>query len=159
AEDELFQAYFGGNGVNSVTGVPDKITDENDSSRMYLGLCNVCDGNVIAYTLIATTDIYYCDISFDEVATDALCGNVTVNDCKIRGGKSQLTLILTCLQMTHATSGTDDVTYGCPDDQALSDSTTLTTSTALSPRSTPTPSAEWISCRWPSVFIMHYASP
>uniref|UniRef100_A0A0W0FW62 Neutral protease 2 n=1 Tax=Moniliophthora roreri TaxID=221103 RepID=A0A0W0FW62_MONRR len=117
AEDELFQAYFGGNDVSSVTGVLDKVTNEDDSSRTLscVDEHDVCDGNVIAYTLVATTDIYYCDIFFDEVATDALCGSVTVNDRKIRGGT-------TLHEASPGSHDTDDVIYGCPDDQALSDS-------------------------------------
>lgn len=75
---------------------------------------SVCDGNVIAYTLTSTTDIYFCDI-FDEVETTELCGSVTVADRSICGG--------TVLhEMTRALSGTADVTYGCDADKDLSDS-------------------------------------
>ncbi|KAK7037401.1 hypothetical protein VNI00_011151 [Paramarasmius palmivorus] len=126
ASDELFQAYFGSNSVSDVTGVLDKVANENvtaaERTEFTLLSCvdeqNVCDGNVIAYTLISTTDIYYCDIFFDEVATDSLCSGTTVNARNIRGGT-------TLHEMTHATSGTDDVTYGCPADQELSDSQKL----------------------------------
>jgi deuterolysin len=78
----------------------------------------VCDGNVIAYTVIATTDIYYCDIFFDEVPSTELCGGTTVANRNVRGGT-------TLHELTHATSGTDDITYGCAADQALSASQQL----------------------------------
>ncbi|KAI3598455.1 deuterolysin m35 metalloprotease [Moniliophthora roreri] len=115
--DSLFTAYFGGNSVSAVTGILDRVADENDSSRTLSCTDDfgVCDGNVIAYTLISTTNIYYCDIFFNEVDTQSLCGGTTVNARNVRGGT-------TLHEMTHATSNTDDITYGCPADQALSDS-------------------------------------
>ncbi|KAK7037416.1 hypothetical protein VNI00_011166 [Paramarasmius palmivorus] len=117
ASDSLFTAYFGGNSASAVTTILDRVADENDSGRTLscTDEFNVCDGNVIAYTLIATTDIYYCDIFFDEQPSTALCSGTTVNSRNIRGGT-------TLHEMTHATSDTDDITYGCPQDQSLSDS-------------------------------------
>lgn len=96
---------------------------------------NVCSGGVIAYTVIATTNvskrvfinshltdnfvqIYYCSIFFNEVATGSLCSGTSVASRNIRGGT-------TLHELTHALSGTDDVTYGCAADQALSDSNKL----------------------------------
>ncbi|KAF9266077.1 zincin [Marasmius fiardii PR-910] len=73
-----------------------------------------CDGNVIAYTVISTTDIYYCDIFFDEVDSEELCnGDTTPAARNIRGGT-------TLHELTHALANTDDITYGCNNDKALS---------------------------------------
>jgi len=76
---------------------------------------DACDGGVIAYTLIATTNIYFCDIFYDEVETTELCSGTSVADRNIRGGT-------TLHELTHATSNTEDVGYGCDADQELSDS-------------------------------------
>ncbi|KIY66958.1 zincin [Cylindrobasidium torrendii FP15055 ss-10] len=115
SDSDLFNSYYSSNSASDVTAIFDAVANEDDSSRTLS--CedsqNACDGNVIAYTLISTTDIYFCDIFFDEVETTELCGDVTVADRKIRGGT-------TLHEMTHATSETDDVTYGCDADQALS---------------------------------------
>lgn len=74
-----------------------------------------CGNGVIAYTVIATTNIYYCSIFFNEVAHSRLCSGTSVASRNVRGGT-------TLHEITHAVSGTDDVTYGCAADQALSDS-------------------------------------
>ncbi|KAJ3498345.1 hypothetical protein NLJ89_g10230 [Agrocybe chaxingu] len=74
----------------------------------------VCTGGVIAYTVIATTNIYYCNIFFNEVATSNLCSGTTVASRNVRGGT-------TLHELTHAVADTDDVTYGCAADQRLSD--------------------------------------
>ncbi|KIY71347.1 zincin [Cylindrobasidium torrendii FP15055 ss-10] len=115
ASDSLFSSYFSSNSVSSVTGILDAVSGENDSSRTLscVDEYDVCDGNVIAYTLIATTDIYFCDIFFDEVDTPSLCTGTTVASRNIRGGT-------TLHELTHAVADTDDVTYGCAADQALS---------------------------------------
>jgi deuterolysin len=74
-----------------------------------------CGGGVIAYTVTDTTNIYYCSIFFNEVAHSRLCSGTTVASRNVRGGT-------TLHEITHAISNTDDVTYGCAADQALSDS-------------------------------------
>lgn len=74
-----------------------------------------CGNGVIAYTVIATTNIYYCSIFFNEVAHSRLCSGTSVASRNVRGGT-------TLHEITHAVSSTDDVTYGCAADQALSDS-------------------------------------
>ncbi|KAF9030873.1 zincin [Hymenopellis radicata] len=116
ASDSVYTAYFGASSTSKVTGIIDAVADENDSSRTLS--CtddyNVCDGNVIAYTLISTTDIYFCDIFFDEVPSTSLCSGTTVASRNIRGGT-------TLHELTHAVADTDDITYGCAADQALSD--------------------------------------
>lgn len=55
----------------------------------------------------------FCDIFYEEVETKELCGSVTVNDRKIRGGT-------TLHELTHAVAGTEDVGYGCEDNMKLS---------------------------------------
>ncbi|TRM67310.1 hypothetical protein BD626DRAFT_387284, partial [Schizophyllum amplum] len=37
-----------------------------------------CSNGVIAYTIISTTNIYFCNISFDEVEMTELCLGTTV---------------------------------------------------------------------------------
>ncbi|TFK98059.1 Metalloprotease [Pterulicium gracile] len=112
----LYDDYFSSNSQSTVGGNFDSVIGENSSSR---GLyCtdphDVCTGGVIAYMLIATTEIYFCDIFFDEVAHPQLCsGGTTVESRNIRGGT-------TLHELTHAVSGTDDINYGCPGNQALS---------------------------------------
>ncbi|KZV83528.1 zincin [Exidia glandulosa HHB12029] len=73
----------------------------------------VCNGNVIAYTVTATTNIYYCSIFYNEVPSTSLCSGTTVASRNVRGGT-------TLHELTHATSGTTDVGYGCSYDQGLS---------------------------------------
>ncbi|KAK7028941.1 hypothetical protein VNI00_014781 [Paramarasmius palmivorus] len=120
ASDDLFTAYFGSNSASAVLDVVNGVRNENDSGRVLSceDELDVCDGNVIAYTVIATTDIYYCNIFFDEVDNQALCGGTTVNSRNIRGGT-------TLHELTHAVSDTDDVNYGCPTNQQLSTSQKL----------------------------------
>ncbi|KAL1746268.1 Deuterolysin metalloprotease family-domain-containing protein [Schizophyllum fasciatum] len=118
--DSLFTAYYGSNSPSSVSSKFSAVASESDSSRTLN--CSdpygVCDGNVIAYTVIATTDIYFCDIFYDEEPSENLCTGTTVAARNIRGGT-------TLHELTHAVADTDDVTYGCSADQALSDSQSL----------------------------------
>jgi deuterolysin len=118
--NSLYTAYWGTNSASTVAGRFTAVANENTSSRTLS--CSdpygVCDGNVIAYTLIATTNIYFCSIFYNEVTTSRLCSGTTVASRNIRGG--------TVLhESTHAISGTDDVTYGCSADQALSNANKL----------------------------------
>ncbi|TRM67412.1 Deuterolysin metalloprotease family-domain-containing protein [Schizophyllum amplum] len=115
--DSLFTAYYGGSSTSTVSSKFSAVASESDSSRTLncSDPYDVCDGNVIAYTVIATTDIYFCDIFYDEVETSSLCTGTTVASRSIRGGT-------TLHELTHAVADTDDITYGCSADQALSDS-------------------------------------
>jgi deuterolysin len=45
-----------------------------------------CSGGVIAYTVIATTNIYFCNIFFNEVPSTSLCSGTTVASRNVRGG-------------------------------------------------------------------------
>ncbi|KAF6748969.1 Metalloprotease [Ephemerocybe angulata] len=116
ASDTLYTSYWGANDVSSVTSVLDAVAGESSSSRTLscTDALNACSGGVIAYTATSTTNVYFCDIFFDEVATTELCSGTTVAARNIRGGT-------TLHELTHALSGTDDVTYGCSADQALTD--------------------------------------
>ncbi|RXW23119.1 hypothetical protein EST38_g2728 [Candolleomyces aberdarensis] len=117
ASDSLYRAYWGANPTSRVISVLNGVANENSNSRTLN--CNdpygACSGGVIAYTVIATTNIYYCNIFFNEVPSTSLCSGTTVASRNVRGGT-------TLHEITHAVSGTDDVTYGCAADQALSDS-------------------------------------
>ncbi|TFK52058.1 Metalloprotease [Heliocybe sulcata] len=115
--DDLFTSYFGTTSTGSVIDVLDNVANEDDSSRTLN--CDdpydACEQGVIAYTLIATTNIYFCDIFYDEVPQSNLCSGTSVADRDIRGG--------TVLhELTHATSDTEDVGYGCSSDQSLASS-------------------------------------
>ncbi|KAK0443943.1 Deuterolysin metalloprotease family-domain-containing protein [Desarmillaria tabescens] len=119
ASDSLYRSYFGSTATSTVIRVLNAVASESSSSRTLscTDAYNVCDGNVIAYTVISTTDIYFCDIFFDEVPSTSLCSGTTVAARNVRGGTT-----LHELQLTHAVADTDDITYGCSADQALSDS-------------------------------------
>ncbi|KAH6902838.1 Metalloprotease [Coprinopsis sp. MPI-PUGE-AT-0042] len=114
--DSLYQAYWSSNTASRISGVFNAVANENSSSRTLdcTDPYGVCSGGVIAYTVIATTNIYFCSIFFSEVSLSALCsGSTTVAARNLRGGT-------TLHELTHAVSGTDDVTYGCAADQRLS---------------------------------------
>ncbi|KAF8165905.1 Metalloprotease [Crassisporium funariophilum] len=116
ATDTLYKAYFGATATSRVTSILNAVANENSSSRTLscVDTYGACSSGVIAYTVIATTNIYFCSIFFNEVATSSLCSGTTVASRNVRGGT-------TLHELTHAVSDTDDVTYGCAADQALSD--------------------------------------
>ncbi|KAI4525368.1 zincin [Schizophyllum commune Loenen D] len=117
ASDSLYRAYYGSTSTTSVRSVFTNVANENSSSRTLscTDTYGACTSGVIAYTVIATTNVYFCPIFFQEVPSTYLCtGQTSVASRNVRGG--------TVLhELTHATSGTDDITYGCSADQALSD--------------------------------------
>ncbi|PVF95094.1 zincin [Serendipita vermifera] len=117
ASDSLFKAYFGSQSTSKPLSVFNAVASENSSSRTLS--CSdpysVCGNGVIAYTLTATTNIYYCSIFYNEVTTSRLCSGTTVASRNIRGGT-------TLHELTHALSGTTDVGYGCSYDQQLAQS-------------------------------------
>ncbi|TRM67381.1 Deuterolysin metalloprotease family-domain-containing protein [Schizophyllum amplum] len=117
SDSDLLTSYFGSNSASDVADVFDAVAGENDSSRTLNcnDEANACSDGVIAYTIISTTNIYFCDIFFDEVETTELCSGTTVAERNIRGGT-------TLHELTHALSDTEDVGYGCQADQQLSDS-------------------------------------
>ncbi|TFK49725.1 Metalloprotease [Heliocybe sulcata] len=115
--DSLFRSYFGSTSTSTVHTVLNRVATESSSSRTLN--CNdaysACSSGVIAYTVIATTNIYFCSIFYNEVTTSRLCSGTTVAARNIRGG--------TVLhELTHATSDTTDVGYGCSYDQNLGSS-------------------------------------
>ena len=57
----------------------------------------------------------FCSIFYNEVTTSRLCSGTSVASRNIRGGT-------TLHELTHATSGTSDVGYGCSYDQNLGQS-------------------------------------
>ncbi|KAL1747525.1 hypothetical protein HDZ31DRAFT_31672 [Schizophyllum fasciatum] len=102
---------------DSLAPAADMLKTKNSSSRTLscTDTYGACSNGVIAYTVIATTNVYFCPIFFQEVPQTYLCtGQTSVASRNVRGG--------TVLhELTHATSGTDDITYGCSADQQLSD--------------------------------------
>ncbi|KAF8064029.1 Metalloprotease [Lyophyllum atratum] len=117
AADTLYKAYFGASSTSSVTSILNAVANENSGSRTLscVDSLGACSSGVIAYTATSTTNIYFCSIFFNEVATSSLCSGTTVASRNVRGGT-------TLHELTHAVGNTDDVTYGCSADQNLSDS-------------------------------------
>ncbi|KAI0773565.1 Metalloprotease [Fomes fomentarius] len=114
--DSLFTSYFGTGSTTTVRNVFTAVANENSSSRTLncADPYSVCGNGVIAYTAITSTssNIYYCSIFYNEVASSRLCSGTTVASRNIRGGT-------TLHELTHAVSGTTDVGYGCAFDQNL----------------------------------------
>ncbi|KAF9004354.1 Deuterolysin metalloprotease family-domain-containing protein [Cyathus striatus] len=117
SSDTLYKSYFGSTATSKVTTILNAVANESSSSRTLscIDSYSACSSGVIAYTVISTTNIYFCSIFFNEVATANLCSGTTVASRNVRGGT-------TLHELTHAVGDTDDVTYGCSADQALSDS-------------------------------------
>ncbi|TFK95255.1 hypothetical protein BDV98DRAFT_537863 [Pterulicium gracile] len=111
----LYSAYFGTNSATTVRSRFTAIANENSSSRTLN--CSdpygACSGGVIAYMLIATTNIYFCSPFWSNVAHPRLCSGTTVAQRNIRGGT-------TLHELSHAVASTTDVTYGCSANQGLS---------------------------------------
>ncbi|KAJ7063892.1 Metalloprotease [Mycena amicta] len=120
ASDSLYKAYFGATATSRVTSVLNAVSSESSSSRTLscVDSFGACSSGVIAYTVISTTNIYFCSIFFNEVATTNLCSGTTVASRNVRGGT-------TLHELTHAVADTDDVIYGCASDQALSDANSI----------------------------------
>ncbi|TFK43984.1 Deuterolysin metalloprotease family-domain-containing protein [Crucibulum laeve] len=116
ASDSLYRSYFGATATSRVTSILNAVANENSSSRTLscTDTYGACSSGVIAYTVISTTNIYFCSIFFNEVATSSLCSGTTVASRNARGGT-------TLHELTHAVGGTDDIAYGCSTDQGLSD--------------------------------------
>ncbi|KAI0092870.1 Metalloprotease [Irpex rosettiformis] len=115
--NSLFKSYFGSTSTSTVRNVLNNVANENSSSRTLN--CSdpygACTSGVIAYTVISTTNVYFCSLFYSEVTTSKLCSGTSVASRNIRGG--------TVLhELTHATSGTVDVGYGCSYDQSLGSS-------------------------------------
>ncbi|KAF9441014.1 zincin [Macrolepiota fuliginosa MF-IS2] len=117
ASDSLYRSYFGSNSISRVTSILNAVAGENSGSRTLscVDSLGACSSGVIAYTVISTTNIYYCSIFFNEVPTANLCSGTSVASRNARGGT-------TLHEMTHAVGGTDDIIYGCSSDMGLSDS-------------------------------------
>jgi deuterolysin len=125
AADTLYKAYFKDNAVATIKKRFDDVANENVATRTLncadpYDQCK--DGQTIAYTVIRDSNIYFCDIFYDEVATNELCHGTTVDERNIRGGTS-------LHEMVHANSVANsaprsnwvvDIGYGCPYDQSLS---------------------------------------
>lgn len=120
AGDSVYKAYFGANPTSSVVSKFNAVAGDDSNSRTLS--CsdpyNVCDGGVVAYAVVPTPNIYYCSIFYNTLPSNSLCNGGRVNDRNVRGA-------ITLHELTHATADTDDVNYGCPGNQALSDSNKL----------------------------------
>ncbi|KAJ6511641.1 Metalloprotease [Mycena vulgaris] len=118
--DTLYKAYWGATASSRVTSVLNAVANENSGSRTLscVDSFGACSSGVIAYTVISTTNIYFCSLFFNEVATTNLCSGTTVASRNIRGGT-------TLHELTHAVGNTDDIIYGCASDQSLSDANSI----------------------------------
>jgi deuterolysin len=121
----LFQAYWKSNSPASIQKRFDDVANENVAGRTLncadiTGDCS--SGRTIAYTIIRTSNIYFCDIFYREVDTRSLCAGTTVNSRNIRGGTTLHEMIHANSVANNAPSGNwvRDVGYGCPFDQSLS---------------------------------------
>ncbi|KAJ7882117.1 Metalloprotease [Mycena leptocephala] len=120
ASDSLYAAYWGATATSRVTSVLNAVASESSTSRTLscVDSFGACSSGVIAYTVISTTNIYFCSIFFNEVASTNLCSGTSVASRSVRGGT-------TLHELTHAVGNTDDVIYGCASDQALSDANAI----------------------------------
>uniref|UniRef100_A0A8H7XZZ9 deuterolysin n=1 Tax=Psilocybe cubensis TaxID=181762 RepID=A0A8H7XZZ9_PSICU len=116
ANDTLYTSYFGATPVTEVVTTLDAVAAE-DSTNRTLSCVDTYDActtsGLVAYTVIATTDIYLCPIFFDQVPSNDLCTgqtNVTARNA-----------INTAFKLTHAVGNTVDIAYGCDADQELTD--------------------------------------
>ncbi|KAF8067648.1 hypothetical protein FPV67DRAFT_1780705 [Lyophyllum atratum] len=115
-----YNSYFGGNSQDDIWYRHDIIAGDLASSGTRIIGCTdpagICGGSggVIAYTLVGTSngqivssDIYTCDIFFTVVKpTPSVCTDGFDSTISSRGG-----VILH--ELSHATSGTSDLGYGC----------------------------------------------
>ncbi|KAJ7091931.1 hypothetical protein B0H15DRAFT_948128 [Mycena belliarum] len=116
-----YSTYFGGNNQDDIWFGMDKIAGDLASSGTRSIFCsgdpaNLCGANsgVIAYTLLITqngniigSDIYLCDFFFNSVGTTpSVCQNGYDSTTSSRGG-------VVLHELSHATSGTNDIAYGC----------------------------------------------
>ncbi|KAK1222803.1 hypothetical protein PQX77_014330 [Marasmius sp. AFHP31] len=114
--NSLYTSYFKTNPTTTIRNVFTSVANENTSSRTMdcRDTYSACRSGVIAYAVVATTNIYFCPIFFNQVPQTRLCGGGTsVAARNLRGG----TMLH---EMTHAVAGTDDVVYGCAADRGLS---------------------------------------
>ncbi|CAG8728837.1 11410_t:CDS:2, partial [Acaulospora colombiana] len=104
ADDPLFVAYFGAQNISRPLSVFQAIESENDPERTLncSDPYDVCWLNVIAYTVLSTTNIYYCSIFYNEVAPNSLCEGADVAARNLRGGT-------TLHELTHAVANTTDI--------------------------------------------------
>ncbi|KAF5352307.1 hypothetical protein D9758_011964 [Tetrapyrgos nigripes] len=113
--DSLFTSYYKTTSTTTVRNVFTNVANENSSTRT-LGCADTlgaCTSGVIAYTIVSNTNMVVCSIFFNEVADSNLCRGTSVASRNARGG----TILH---ELTHATSGTSDIIYGCSSDQGLS---------------------------------------
>ncbi|KAF7315833.1 Neutral protease 2 [Mycena indigotica] len=124
-----FNTYFGGNNQNDIWYNMDRIAGDLSSISGDRTInCNndpaaLCGGNggVIAYTIVVTSggkivgsNIYTCEIFYTLVQpTPSVCTNGFDSTTSSRGG-----VILH--ELSHATSGSADIIYGCSNTAQLS---------------------------------------
>uniref|UniRef100_A0A0W0FLS9 Methionine aminopeptidase n=1 Tax=Moniliophthora roreri TaxID=221103 RepID=A0A0W0FLS9_MONRR len=150
ASDSLFQAYYKTNSASSIANVFNAVASESGSRPLSCSdPYGVCTGGVIAYTVISTTNIYFCSIFYNEVTTSRLCSGTTVELFSM----SLLTLSLALMILP-------TVALLISPSLPQTSGPTLTTTIASPPKSTPALSAnaewaeKWLSSRRFTVVII-----
>ncbi|KZV99432.1 zincin [Exidia glandulosa HHB12029] len=112
--DALFGAYFKESNPGDIINVFNNVYNEAAFGNRALscsdpdGIC--ASGDVIAYTHIPNGDVFFCGGFFSMVSSTDICAGADHRN--IRGA-------VTLHELTHATSGTTDIGYGCDFDQSL----------------------------------------
>ncbi|KAJ7890921.1 hypothetical protein B0H14DRAFT_2561042 [Mycena olivaceomarginata] len=110
------RAYWGATPTLHITSVLNVITSESSTSRILscIDTLGACSSGVIAYTVISTTNIYFCTLFFNEVTTSRLCSGTMVASRNIQWwcdlARERLVDFFP-IQMTHAVAGTDDQAF------------------------------------------------
>ncbi|KAI0637533.1 hypothetical protein C8Q77DRAFT_373159 [Trametes polyzona] len=113
-----YNTYFGAgfDSLDRVRKVFENIANEDNPERTLN--CDdphrACDGDVVAYTTIPETNIYFCDIFFNEQPPGAIC-DIPVD------GDDKLAVETMLHELAHATSNINDLTYGCEFDRDLAE--------------------------------------
>ncbi|KAK0430154.1 Metalloprotease [Desarmillaria tabescens] len=112
--NSLYNSYFGTSPTSTVRAVFDRVANESSNTRTMdctdpISACQT--QGIAAYTALLIGNIFFCNLFFTLASTPRLCSG-TVDGTYTTDG-------LMLHELTHATSATIDVTYGCAKDRAL----------------------------------------
>ncbi|SJL15566.1 uncharacterized protein ARMOST_19067 [Armillaria ostoyae] len=105
--NSLYTAYYGVTSTSAIRVVFTTLQANHPAEGRTLSCTDTfraCSSGVITYTVISTTNMYFCILLFSEVPSTNLCRGTSVasRDVQVR---------TTLHELTHATSGTGDVIY------------------------------------------------
>ncbi|KAK0196181.1 Metalloprotease [Armillaria mellea] len=111
--DSLYTSYFGTTPTATVRTVFNNVANEASNTRTMdcTDPLHVCMSGAVAYTAIPPSDIFFCESFYSYGPTSSLCLNTVDNIATIDG--------IMLHELTHATSDTVDITYGCAQDRRL----------------------------------------